>query len=367
MNVQKLRLLFALQENPVAPATQLAKEVGVSAPTARAWLEDLRKEQVYVGVHANLRCRRLGLELDDFILQVSSYEALLRIEKFCEEHPYTSYRARVFGGDRQGIMLQFRQPDEARAHLLKSFERMKREGLVEEIQELPTLSSEYGSVYTPPRLTAWDSDSMTWRFDWNDWWKRGTQADQSARRRMQPHETVDIDKTDAHLLEQITRNARRKNTEIIEAMGLDKNEPGVQQRISAKLKRLAEEVVEDYRVFINWTHFDVYNTPFVVAKAPESSSDRLIGLLGEGGFPFGSAIRRTKDGFVWSARLPSGHVSELVTFVWSMAESYEILMIDYKHSQVYGLWAETYDDEAQQWRTDKEFCSLSPLRAIGID
>lgn len=364
MNVEKLKLLFALQENPIAPATQLAKEVGISAPTARAWLEDLKQEQVYVGVHANLRARRLGLELDDFILQVKSYDALLRIERFCEEHPYTSYRARIFGGHQQGIMLQFRQPDSSKSHLLEAFDVMKRKGLVKEIHEIPTLSSEYGSVYTPPRLTAWDSERMTWDFNWKDWWDASVQPEKGLGTKKEPEGEVQIDYLDSQLLEQITRDARRKNTEIIEAIGLDKDEPGVQQRISTRLRRLSEEVVEDYRVFINWTHFDVYNTPFIIARASEEVTDRLISHLARSRFPFASAIRKTKDGFVWSARLPSGHVSELVSLVWSITKGYQVLMIDYKHSQVYGLWSETFDEESQDWRTDESFCCSRPLRLI---
>ena len=107
MNTDKLKLLLALQEDPVAPAAELAKQVGVTPPTARAWLDSLRDDKVYVSVQANILGRRLGLETDDFLLKVDSYDSLEKIEQFCEAHPYTSYRARVFGGDDHGIMVQF--------------------------------------------------------------------------------------------------------------------------------------------------------------------------------------------------------------------------------------------------------------------
>ena len=97
MNEKKLALLFALQEHPVAPAAALAKQIGVTPPTTRTWLDALVKERVYVGVQANLRVRNLGLDYDDFLVSVDSYESLTKLEKFCRLHPYTSYRARVFG------------------------------------------------------------------------------------------------------------------------------------------------------------------------------------------------------------------------------------------------------------------------------
>jgi len=233
VNTERLKLLFALQEQPVAPASVLAKQIGVSAPTARAWLESLKKEQVYVSVHSNLRSRRIGLELDDFVLQVTSHKALEKIEKFCWNHPYASYRARVFGGNVQGIMLQFRQPNAARSHLLNAFNVMKRNGRISEIRELPTLNEEYGSSFTRPRIEAWNPDKMGWEFDWDEWWAACPKKIQSKPKlQTKVDELVPLDELDVRIIQEISMNARRKNIEIIEALGMDKTEPGIQQIIS---------------------------------------------------------------------------------------------------------------------------------------
>jgi len=171
---------------------------------------------------------------------------------------------------------------------------------------------------------------------------------------------------DVRILQEIGTNARRKNIEVIEALGMDKNEAGIQQKISSRLKRLDADVIESYRVFINWTHFDVYNTPIIIADTDEEVTDRLISYLSTSKFPFGSSIRKIETGFIWSARLPSAHLSELLSFVWKLAKSHEILIIDYKHSQVYGLWAETFDSKTNTWKTDREFCLELPLKSIRL-
>ncbi|MGY5858265.1 MAG: hypothetical protein RTU63_02770 [Candidatus Thorarchaeota archaeon] len=367
MNTERLKLLFALQEQPVAPASVLAKQVGVTAPTARAWLESLKEEQVFVGVQSNLRSRRIGLELDDYILQVTSHEALEKIEKFSENYPYTSYRARVFGGNVQGIMLQFRQPDAARPHILESFDMMMAEGLISNIRELPTLNEEYGSSFTRPRINAWNPEIMGWEFDWDKWWS-GCPKKIETKPKIPPKidEFVQLDELDVRIIQELTVNARRKNIEIIEAIGLDKTAPGIQQKVSSKLKRLSDEVVESYRLYINWTHFDVYNTPIIIAEADEQVTDRLIAYLATSKFPFASSIRKIKSGFIWSARLPSAHLSEQLSLVWKIAKSHEILIMDYKHSQVYGLWAEAFNSETKSWKTDREFCLDLALKAIGF-
>lgn len=366
MNEKKLALLFALQEHPVAPAAALAKQIGVTPPTTRAWLEGLAKEKVYVGVQANLRVRNLGLDYDDFLVSVDSYDALIKLEEFCRHHPYTSYRARVFGGKSQGILLQFRQPDTARKHLLDSLRIMKEKGLVTGYRELPTLTSDYVSTYTRPRLEAWNPERMIWEFDWETWWNHAPVKVNDPEAISNQFPRAELDLVDVKLLQEITKNARRKNIDIIKAMGMDPNEKGIQQMISSKIKRLNEEVVESYRVFVNWTHFDMYNTPMIIAKAPVDITRRLVAHLSNSDFPFGSSIRITKDGFVWSARLPSAHLSELIGLVWKITDSHELLIIDYKNSQTYGLWSETFDSENDNWRSDREFCLESPLKSIGI-
>jgi DNA-binding Lrp family transcriptional regulator len=355
-----------LQQNPVAPAVALAKETGVSPPTVRAWLESLRSEEVYWGVQAIVKARRLGLELDDFLVTVESFDSVQRIEQFCEEHPYTSYRARVFGGNTHGILLQFRQPDAARKHLLEALNLMKKNGLITGIRELPSLSNEYGSTHTRPRLNAWDADKEMWVFDWEKWWKKASATRGEPSAPIDDQSRVKIDGLDAKLIEEITKDARRKNIEIIQRVGLDKDQTGIQQDISKRIRRLEEELIDTYRVFINWAHFDVYNTPLIIAKADEQTSSRLVSRLSEGEFPFASTIRQTPQGFVWSAQLPSAHLSELVSLVWRLCDSYELLILDYKHTQIYGLWAETFDIKTGDWRTDRKFCLEDPLKKIGI-
>ncbi len=367
MNQQKLALLFALQEQPTAPAAQLAKEVGVTPPTARAWLSALEKDKVYSGVQANLRIRRLGLEMDDFLLDVTSYDALQKIEKFCYAHPYVSYRARVFGGKTQGIILQFRQPDAARQHLEAALERMMRVGLISQIRELPTLGTSYGSTYTRPRLEAWNAENLAWNFDWEKWWKDAPDEPKSASPELvDAPEPFQVDFRDVQLIGELTLNARRKNVDLIRAIKLDPERKGVQQEISSRLSTINNELIESYRVYINWNHFDIYNTPFVIAKAENKQTRKLIAHLKNSKFPFSSSIRETPDGFVWSARLPSAHLSELVSLVWQITDSYELLSLDYKHSMWYGLWAETFDKEKRKWKTDKDFCMKEPLKTIGL-
>jgi len=366
VNEKKLELLFALQEHPIAPAAALAKQVKVSPPTTRAWLEGLRKEKVYVGVQANLRVRKLGLEIDDFLVSIDSYDALTKVEKFCRTHPYTSYRARVFGGTTHGVLLQFRQPDAARKHLVESLNIMKDKGLLTSIRELPTLTSDYGSTYTRPQRTAWDSEKMTWVFDWETWWNQAPSKVEKPKLVPESNEIFELDTPDTKLLQELTLNARRKNIEIIQAMGMNPEQKGLQQLISAKIKKLNTEVIESYRVFVNWTHFDVYNTPMIIAQAKSGVTRRLITHLSNSEFPFGSSIRETNDGFVWSARLPSAHLSELIALVWKISNSHELLIIDYKHSQNYGLWSETFDTDTSTWKSDRKFCLETPMKSIGL-
>ncbi len=367
MNRQKLALLFKLQEMPMAPDVKLAEAVGVSPPTAKVWLEGLKSEQVYVGVQANLNARKLGLQVYDYLVETSSHDSLLAIERFCDLHPYTIYRARVYGGGTHGILVQFRQPPESHRFLQRAFGVFQDKNLIKSVRELPTLLPDYCSIYTRPRLEAWEPETLTWKFDWEQWWKDNSSTTQShvEVKRTEPVETFQLDALDAKILEIITRDARQKNIQIIEKLGLDKNAVGVQQMVSKRLKRL-QEVVDSYSVFVNWTHFDVYNTSMVVAHASPDVTEHLHAKLSNGQFPFGSSMRKTPNGFVWSTRLPSAHLSELITLVWKISSDFEMLTIDYKHSQRYGLWAETFNEKTGSWKSDEEFILTNPLKKLKL-
>jgi len=361
----QLNLLFKLQEKPVAPAAELARDIGVTPPTVRSWLAKLRKERVFVSVPATLQVKRIGLEMYDFMVRVKSHEALTKIEKFCDAHPYTSYRARVFGGGQQGMLLQFRQPATAKGHLEDALGIMKDGCIISDIRELPTLRTEYGSAYTRPKLDAWDSERMVWKFDWDEWWENAPDDFEDYEKTTGNMDApIEIDELDVQLLEQITKDARQKNIEMIRSIGRDPRESGLQQSVSARIKRLKQEVIDSYRIFINWTHFDIYNTPMLIVNASKCVTNQLIHHLTHSDFPFGSSIRPIEQGFVWSARMPSAHLSELVSLVWKISKSFELLMIDYKHSQMYALWSETWNAKRRTWETDKDFCLDSPINAI---
>jgi len=364
VNHNQLKLLFKLQESPIAPVAQLAREIGVSAPTVRSWLDELRQEQVFVSVPAHLYQDKIGLEIHSFLTTVQSYDAVIQLEAFCDAHPYTSYRGRIFGGSYHGLFLQFREPPEAKGHVLQAFRSMEEGGIISRIRELPSSDNTGKSINTRPNLDAWNPPKMVWDFDWGQWWSNASnESEQHDTKSAEQHEPIEIDALDVQLLQEITRDARRKNTDIIRALGKNPYEKGLQQDVSRRIRRLEKEVVESYRLFINWTHFDVYNTPMVIVEAKNDQVEKLMQHLKNSKFPFGSSIRRIEDGFIWSARLPSAHLSEMVELVWEIGESFELLIIDYKHSQMYALWAETWNDDSQSWKTGKDFCLNNPLQS----
>ena len=75
-----------MQEMPMAPAKRLAEEIGRSTPTVISWLKKLARDKMFLGVKPDLKVHLLGLEIYDFLLDVTNHEALLRIEEFCEKH-----------------------------------------------------------------------------------------------------------------------------------------------------------------------------------------------------------------------------------------------------------------------------------------
>ena len=126
-----LELLIALQENPLAPASKLAKSINLSTPTVITRLELLKKDKSYYNVIANLLPDALDLEIVDVLIDIDSIENVEYFEKhICYNHPYTLFRIRCFGNF-NGLYIQFRIPKGSLELLLDLLNHLKKNNKIQ--------------------------------------------------------------------------------------------------------------------------------------------------------------------------------------------------------------------------------------------
>jgi DNA-binding Lrp family transcriptional regulator len=354
-----LPLLIALQQHPLAPASKLAEIVGVSTPTIITRLEDLKKDKSYYSVYADLKAEALGLEIVDVILQVRELENISFIEqKICYEHPYTLFRIRCFG-ERNGLFLQFRIPKGSRKNLLKLLDHLKKDNKIHDYF-IPNYLPNTRKIFTNANLANWQPAMMKWSFDWDEWIsKLSTMGSKKLELNNGKSYLKKLDDLDIALLQALTMNARRKNTEIMAALNLDKNTVGLPQKVSRRLQFLREKIVSQFRVFLKWDTFEIYNSFLIVANCPPDKKFQLQNTLYYNPIPFESLYKVTKNGFMWYLRCPSSHFSDVSAFVLSITNQAQFYFLDYKTSEFYGLWKGAFDPKTHSW--DKNSIDLSGL------
>jgi DNA-binding Lrp family transcriptional regulator len=344
-----LELLIALQENPLAPASKLAKAVNLSTPTVITRLDLLKKEKSYYNVIANPKPSTLDLEIVDILIEIENLENVEYFEKqICFNHPYTLFRMRCFGNF-NGLYVQFRIPKASRKLLTDLLDTLKKKGKIQNYL-IPQIALDTQIIYTRSNLANWEEKLMRWNFNWTNWTNK--LENNSSTKIIQPIEksiVSKLDELDIALLQELTMNARRKNTDIMDTLKLEKSEVGLPQKISRKLKFLDKNVVLQYLVFLRWETFEIYNSFLVNCTCDKETSYKLQNLLSTSPIPFESTFKVTSKGFLWYLRCPASHFSSVSAFIWEISSHAQFYFLDYKKSEFYGLWKGAFDVENHCW------------------
>jgi DNA-binding Lrp family transcriptional regulator len=347
-----LELLIALQENPLAPASKLANLVNLSTPTVITRLELLKKDKSYYNVFANLLPDTLDLEIVDVLIEIDSLENVEYFEKqICYNHPFTLFRIRCFGNF-NGLYVQFRIPKNSQELLLDLLDHLKKKNRIQNYL-IPKIQLNAETVYTRANLKNWEEKLMRWNFDWNSWIQKlsSVSSKRIERTPMQSH-LQKLDELDIALLQELTMGARRKNTEIMAALKLDRAAVGAQQKVSRKIKHLDEKIISQYRVFLRWETFEIYNSFLVYCECDDETVYRIQNLLIKNPIPFESTFKITESGFLWYLRCPASHFSEASAIIWRLSKKVKLFFLDYKKSEFYGLWKGAFDATKHQWSID---------------
>ncbi len=301
----------------------------------------------------------LGLNTTDCFLMTSNLESLKRMERLCDEHPYTKYRARCYGAH-SGLFVQFRIPSGTQPMIKDLLRRVKSAGHLDAFSVLPT--SEHPPIFSTSKVANWNPRTFTWRFDWNRWFEK--EVDTVIPQKKGGEAFLDVlTKKDLYIICQLNHGARRKQKDMIQALSKD----GIDftsQDFSRRLKRIEERFITGYHVFVEPTAFDLYSNVILTATCDSEQIYRLQSRMTAHPIPFRSTLKRNDNYLFWYLQLPPSHLSALLGRMHSISRNFVVTMLDYHRSQVYGPWAEAFDEEAAQWRKDREFMVTDVLGRI---
>jgi DNA-binding Lrp family transcriptional regulator len=345
-----LKQLLAVQENPFGTIAELAKSTGTSKPTVAKRLKELGDRRLFV-VRPILNDYNLGFEFVDVLIETKNLQGTKRLEEIAEKHPYTSYCGRCYGYF-NGILMQFRTPYGTRQMIHELIDQLVEEGVVVgckffSVQDSPT-------VHTPMRIDGWNSETMTWEFDWDKWFKKNPKPVKQKPVYGEPGSALRwFSKKDAYILYEVMRGARRKNLEILAKI----KESGLTitpQTFSRRYQMLRDECFSGYWTTFDTGVFDIHNNVIVVGQGDRTYIKTLRERLQTQTIPFQSVMRTSGENLFWYIRLQSSHLSPVLSNLYENLEKMEVSLIDYEHSDGFFVWPGNFDEANKKWIDDRK-------------
>lgn len=355
LSAKYLTLLIAIQQHPTDKIEKIADRVGLSRTTVSKdlkWLQGVtpKSEKRYFRVVPDFDEAALGLETLDVFIEVKRFESIKALEKLCDDHPYTKYRARCYGAYR-GLFVQFRIPIGSTPMISELLRLAEEKGILLDFTILSTSSED--PVFSVSQLKHWNRESFTWDFDWGKWAAKEIKVKPKKATTSVPNLDI-LTKRDVGILTQLSFGARRKQKDIIEALKRE-NFPFTSQDFSRRLQILSKNFIRGWNVFYDYGTFDLYSNVILTARCKTKFAKDLEARMSSKPIPFRSTLK-IKGGFLlWFLRLPPTHLSSVLTYLQENVDELNVSIVDYMHSQVYALWAEAFNEETRSWRTDSAF------------
>jgi len=163
-----------------------------------------------------------------------------------------------------------------------------------------------------------------------------------------------ITKNDLHILQQLMLGAKRSNTDMIRA--IDKN--GVSftpQTFGRRLRMVSDRCVDNYRVSFNPIAFDIITNILITGEGKKKYLRELFSKMSTNPIPFESTMRVTDSDMFWIVRMPTTHLSTLLSNLHLNLANMNVTIIDYPNSFLFSIWPEILDEDNRVWRQDREF------------
>lgn len=334
---------------------QIAARVGLSRTTVSRdlkWLsgEDPKSSRRFYRVGPDLNESALGLETVDTFLEASNIKSIDALERLCDTHPYTKYRARCYGAH-PGLFTQFRVPIGTK-HLIQSLlKKLKASDSISNYSILPTQG--VNPLFSVTRLEHWNSESFTWSFDWKKW---STKKIRKPPKQKATQERLIhlLESRDIHILTQLGYGARRKQKVIMDSL----KKEGIHissQDFSRHLTLLNNHFIRDYILYFDTDAFDLYSTVILTARCNSTFANQLSARMTSSPIPFQSTLKVKDDFLLWYLRLPPSHLSTFLAYLQNEVEELDVSLLDFLSSEVYGVWSGAFNENSRSWIPDRKF------------
>jgi hypothetical protein len=229
-------------------------------------------------------------------------------------------------------------------------------------------------IYSTIKINTWDSEFLSWHFDWKDWFEKETISSPSyinhslKQNDVHRRESVKswIKQQDIAIIGELIWNARRKNSDMIAKLktrGWEISGP----TFSRRLKMVKENCIKTHRAFINPINFDILNTFLIWGYGEEEELQRIKTRMDLHPIPFISNLKIDGYKLFWYLHLPTSQMSDILFYLRPRLQELHLNYIDSPRTQTYLLNTDAWDEKNQKWRIDDDFCINQVLNSLKKD
>jgi DNA-binding Lrp family transcriptional regulator len=336
------------------PMTELASLLGITRITAKKRVDDLKERDIIRTPIAIYNPHALGLNRINILAFVNSIEKLLTLELACDEHPYTHYRARVYGGQ-FGLLMQFDTPINT-IHLIEEFmKKLVKEGIIQQYELLPSTGIR-NDIYAD--LARYNAKMSRWTFSWDEWFAN-LDKEKSILPKKQKivNDFTTFQQSHFKILRMLTANASIKQTEIIEKLKLSRTQT------HREYNYVIENYIERIRFIYNREIFDLTETYIAIGSDLDKNiSGQIFSAINNNPPPFRLALDliENKNVLLWGNMTPA-QASSFAFSMWRTISSTKIYTLDTKKSRLYWFYPNNFDFQIMTWKTSKDYIIKEPF------
>jgi len=354
-------ILLELLNNPTITVTELALKLNSSRPTVTKYLKKLKEKGIIRNTIANIYPERLNLIIVDVLAFVSSYENLLLLEKACDEHPYTYYRSRIYGG-KFGLFMIFYTPIGSISNIDEFFKKLLKNNIINDYQVYESNGISYSSSSD---ISRFNIEKSKWDFSWEKWISTIEQEkDKMLVENIDPIDLKVIKRTHFEILRMLTENAAIKQKEISKKLNLSKTEAHRQYNF------VLEKFIKEIRQTFNRNNFLLTETFLIIAhNVPEKKLAKINNKMRNDPPPFYGSLLILKDNkFRFWVNMS---IDQAGTFIFSLFEYFndiEVYTLNTRKggSVQYHFYPENFDFDSKNWKDSKNYMIKKPLERLNL-
>ncbi|MFX1284234.1 MAG: winged helix-turn-helix transcriptional regulator [Promethearchaeota archaeon] len=358
---EEYKIVLKLEANPLISYSDLADELGVSWPTAKRKLKDLKSRGVIRTPVALYNTRTLGLQRLTVIWSLQALEDLNLMEKLCDIHPYTHYRVRGYANG-YVLFAQFDIPSQI-IPLMRELNKI----LLEENYSVTTemLQSSGYQAETFPNVNFFDPYLNKWNFNWLEWLDL-IEDQPSVLPPLDNSKKIGLDEwkpIDFKILRELTKNPEVKQAELMRKFNLTRT------NVHLKYNLIFDNLISNIRSRIDRIRFNLVNTRlFWISNPDERKMYQLFNLIKNAPPPFrlGMDILQDHGFLLWGGALPSYHEHQLAFSIWKLFQSFNTYTLDTSidTSMIYWFYPNNFDFDTQYWKINREYVVEKPLEEL---